>query len=180
MQEFVEYIKKKEDFYEEGGDVTYEELMDWALNKFRARVENEQWCQRTTEEETIIALQAQVKKLISSARADKKKGEKEGKSKGKSKGKVKTSDRKGSSYKGWKKVAPKKGEPTTKHEVGKEWHWCSNHKAWTKHKESECKGIEFKPSYDRAKKESQPKNSNSPKMKLANALAVIWDMEDDK
>jgi hypothetical protein len=76
MQKFVEYIKKKEDFYEEGGDVTYEELMDWALNKFRARVENEQWCQRTTEEETIIALQAQTKKLISSARADKKKGEK--------------------------------------------------------------------------------------------------------
>jgi hypothetical protein len=36
--EFVEYIKKKEDFYEEGGDVTNEQLMDWALNKFRARV----------------------------------------------------------------------------------------------------------------------------------------------
>ena len=42
--EFVEYIKKKEDFYEEGGDVTYEQLMEWALNKIRARVESEQWC----------------------------------------------------------------------------------------------------------------------------------------
>jgi hypothetical protein len=177
--EFVEYIKKKEDYYEEGGNVTYEQLMDWALNKFRARVESEQWCQRTTEEETIIALQAQVKKLISSARADKK-GGKESKSKGKSKGKVKASDKKGSASDGWKKVAPKEGEPTTKHEGGKEWHWCSKHKAWTKHKESECKGIDFKPSYDRAKKESQPKNSNSPKMKLANALAAISDTEDDE
>jgi hypothetical protein len=36
--EFVEYIKKKEDFYEEGGDFAYGQLMDWALNKFRARV----------------------------------------------------------------------------------------------------------------------------------------------
>ncbi len=31
--EYIKYIKKKEDFYEEGGDVTYEQLMDWALNK---------------------------------------------------------------------------------------------------------------------------------------------------
>ena len=179
--EFVDYIKKKEDFYEEGGDVSYEQLMDWALNKYRARVESEQWCQRTTEEETIIALQAQVKKLLSSAKADKKhKGGKEGKSKGKSNGKVKASDRKGSSSNEWKKVAPKEGEPTTKQEGGKEWHWCSKHKAWTKHKESECKGIDFKPSYDGAKKGSTPKDSNSPRMKLANALAAISDEEDDE
>jgi hypothetical protein len=92
--EFVDYIKKKEEYYKEGGDVTSEQLMDWALNKHRARVENEQWCQRTIEEETIIALQAQVKRLLSSARADKK-GGKEGKLKRKSKSKVKASDRKG-------------------------------------------------------------------------------------
>ena len=93
--------------------MTYEQLMDWALNKFRARVESEQWCQRTTEEETIIALQAQVKKLLQSARADKK-GGKEGKSKGKSKGKVKAPDRKGGASNKWKKVAPKESESTTK------------------------------------------------------------------
>ena len=108
-----------------------------------------------------------------------KKGGKESKSKGKSKGKVKASDKKGSASDGWKKVAPKEGEPTTKQEGGKEWHWCSKHKAWTKHKESECKGIDFKPSYDRAKKESKPKDSNSPRMKLANALAAISDEEDE-
>ncbi len=74
--EFVDYIKKKEDYYKEGGDVTYEQLMDWALNKYRARVENEQWCQRTTEEETIIALQAQVKKLLSTSGQTSKEGRK--------------------------------------------------------------------------------------------------------
>ena len=84
------------------------------------------------------------------------------------------SDRKGGASNKWKKVAPKEGEPTTKQEGGKEWHWCS------KHKESECKGIVFKPSYDCAKKESKPKNSNSPSMKLAQALAAISDDEDDE
>ncbi len=140
-------------------------------------MECEQWCQRTTEEETIIALQAQVKKLLSSARADKI-GGKEGKSKGKSKGKVKASDRKGGASNEWKKDAPKEGEPTTKQESGKKWHWCSKHKAWTKHKELECKGIDFKPSYDHVKKESKPKNSTSPSMDLAHALAAISDDED--
>jgi hypothetical protein len=32
-----EFIKKKENFYEEGGDVSYQQLMDWAVNKFKAR-----------------------------------------------------------------------------------------------------------------------------------------------
>ena len=63
--EFVDYIKKKEDYYEEGGQVEYQQLMDWALNKFKTRKESEQWCIKTTEEETIIALQAQVKTLMS-------------------------------------------------------------------------------------------------------------------
>jgi hypothetical protein len=111
-------------YYKEGEDVTYEQLMDWTLNEYRARLENEQWCQRTTEEETIIALQAQVKKLLSSAIADKKGGKE-----GKSKGKVKAPDKKGGASNEWKKVAPKEGEPTTKQEGGKEWHWFSKHKA---------------------------------------------------
>ena len=62
--EFVEYIKKKEDTYEEGGEVEYNQLMDWAVNKFKARKEAGTWCQKSTEEETLIALQAQLKDLI--------------------------------------------------------------------------------------------------------------------
>lgn len=62
--EFVDYIKKKEDLYEEGGEVSYQQLMDWSINKYKTRKESEQWCQRTTEEETIIALQAQVNNLM--------------------------------------------------------------------------------------------------------------------
>jgi hypothetical protein len=178
--EFVEYIKKKEDLYEEGGEVSYEQLMDWALNKYRARVESDQWCQRTTEEETIIALQAQVKKLISTAKTEKK-GAKDKKAKAKSSNdESKSAKQKGNSSGGWKKIPPKEGESNTKQEGGKEWHWCSNHKAWTRHKESECKGIDFKPTNDNAKKASKAKDESSPRLKLANALAAISDNEDDE
>ena len=34
---FIDYITKKEDLYEEGGDVSNEQLIDWALNKFKTR-----------------------------------------------------------------------------------------------------------------------------------------------
>ena len=27
---------------------------------------------------------------------------------------------------------------------GKTYYWCSNHQAWTRHKESECKGVGLK------------------------------------
>jgi methionyl-tRNA formyltransferase len=118
----VDYIKKKEDFYEEGGDVTYEQLMDWALNEFKARKENGTWCQRSSEEETIIALQAQISQLMKMSRAvpEKPGVEKSQKKDWASKEKVK-----------WIKVALKSGEQTTKEVNGKVWHWCPNHKSWT-------------------------------------------------
>ena len=139
--EFVDYIKKKEDFYEEGGQVDYQQLMDWALNKYKTRKESEQWCQKTTEEETIIALQAQVKTLISkksdaNSKSRGKKDQKKATKKGKGKGKLKPEDRPA-----WMKTPPKDGEKQSKTVDGKEYHWCSNHESWTRHKPSECKGI---------------------------------------
>jgi hypothetical protein len=67
--EFADYIKKKEDYYEEGGDVTYQQLMAWAVNRFKARKENGTWCQRSSEEETIIAFQAQINQSMKKGRA---------------------------------------------------------------------------------------------------------------
>ena len=98
---------KKEDFYEEGGQVDYQQLMDWALNKYKTRKESEQWCQRTTEEETIIALQAQVKTLMSkksdaNSKSGGKKDQKKATKKGKGKGKLKPEDRPA-----WMKTPPR-------------------------------------------------------------------------
>ena len=38
---------------------------------------------------------------------------------------------------------PKEGEPENKTVNGKEYHWCKNHAAWTRHKPSECKGLGY-------------------------------------
>ena len=142
--EFVDYIKKKEDLYEEGGQVEYQQLMDWALNKYKTRKESDQWCQRTTEEETIIALQSQVKSLMSKKSdasgksAGGKKDQKKTNKKGKGKGKFKPED-----GPAWMKTPPKDGEKQSKTVEGKEYHWCPDHESWTRHKPSECKGFGF-------------------------------------
>ena len=136
--EFVDYIKKKEDLYEEGGQVSYQQLMDWSVNKYKTRKESEQWCQRTTEEETIIALQAQVNNLMvqkkPSYTAGKpygggKKDYKQGFKNNKGKGKPRAGD-----YPAWMVVPPKAGEKQYQKVQGKDYHWCPNHNRWTRHR----------------------------------------------
>jgi hypothetical protein len=179
--EFVDYIKKKEDLYEEGGQVSYQQLMDWSVNKYKTRKESEQWCQRTTEEETIIALQAQVNNLMvqkkPSYTAGKpygggKKDYKQGFKNNKGKGKPRAGD-----YPAWMVVPPKAGEKQYQKVQGKDYHWCPNHNRWTRHRPSECKGIGFKaspPKKDQGNKFADAKHN----MKLTNALAAI--SEDDE
>jgi hypothetical protein len=179
--EFVDYIKKKEDFYEEGGQVEYQQLMDWALNKFKTRKESEQWCLKTTEEETIIALQSQVKTLMFNQKKPNpasgkssgggRKDNKQGNKKDKGKGKFRVED-----LPAWVHVHPKEGEKQSKTVEGKDYHWCPNHNRWTRHKPSDCKGIGFKggPKRDQGNKSQDSK----PNMKLAKALAAISDDEE--
>jgi hypothetical protein len=179
--EFVDYIKKKEDLYEEGGEVNYQQLMDWAINKFKTRKESDQWCQRTTEEETIIALQAQVNNLVSyqkkpypagKPKGGGKKDYKQGNFKrGKGKGKPRAED-----LPAWMTASPKAGERHSKNVEGREYHWCPNHNRWTRHSPSECKGIGFKafPKKDQGNKFAGAK----PNMRIAQALAAM--AEDDE
>jgi hypothetical protein len=180
--EFVDYIKKKEDLYEEGGEVNYQQLMDWAINKFKTRKESDQWCQRTTEEETIIALQAQVSTLMS----HKKKPNPMGKPNGGGKRDFKQGNNKKGKGKGrprmenlptWMSVPPKSGEKHSKSVESKDYHWCPHHNRWTMHRPSECKGIGFKapPRRDQGNKFAGLK----PNMKLAKALAAISDEDDE-
>jgi hypothetical protein len=178
--EFVDYIKKKEDLYEEGGEVSYQQLMDWSINKYKTRKESEQWCQRTTEEETIIALQAQVNNLMVQKKpsypAGKpsgfgKKDYKQGFKNNKGKGKPRAGD-----YPAWMVVPPKTGEKQYQKVEGKDYHWCPNHNRWTRHRPSECKGIGFKaaPKKDQGNKFADAKHN----LKITNALAAI--SEDDE
>jgi hypothetical protein len=176
--EFVEHIKKKEDIYEEGGEVEYNQLMDWAVNKFKAQKEAGSWCQCTNEEETIIALQAQVLDLIKNSKADGKKSK--GATKGKSEKTGKKSKNKWNAKKpAWMSTPPKDGDPQSTTVDGKEHHWCPTHKAWTRHKPSECKGIEVK-NQQQESKDSKERSKSNLKTKLSKALAAIADSDDDE
>lgn len=178
--EFVDYIKKKEDLYEEGGQVEYQQLMDWALNKYKTRKESEQWCQRTSEEETIIALQAQVKSLMSvqkkqvnTSKPEGRKDQRRANKKSKGKARYKTEDKPA-----WMKKPPMDGEKQSKNVDGKEYHWCPHHSSWTRHKPSECRGIVFnKP---QLKKDAEKTSTDpQPKLKLSKALAAISSDDDE-
>ena len=163
--EFVEYIKKKEDFYEEGGDVTSDQLMEWALNKYKSRKESNVWCQKTNEEETIIALQAQVQSLLktSGTKYSGNAGNKDQKKSKKSKKDNKPA---------WMRVAPAEGEPQTKNADGKEWNWCPTHEAWVRHTAASCKGIGFRP--DGGNNASKGESGNKEaKMKISKALSAV-------
>ncbi|KAI2496214.1 hypothetical protein MHU86_18309 [Fragilaria crotonensis] len=123
--------------------------MDWAINKFKTRKESEQWSQRTTEEETIIALQAQVNTLMSQKKPNptgrpNASGKKDFKQENNKRGKGKGRPRMDIQPK-WMSVPPKNGEKHHSKTVeGKDYYWCPNHNRWTRHRPSECKGIGFK------------------------------------
>jgi hypothetical protein len=175
--EFVEYIKKKEDMYEEGGNIDYNQLMDWAINKYKARKEAGTWCQRTTEEETIIALQAQVKDLMkASIQSNRSDSQKSGTKMGQNGKKTNKKVKKRTKREDWITIQPKGDEKTSKQVNGKTYHWCPNHKAWTRHTAAECKGI---PNSNQAKGTEKEKGSEA-KLKLSKALAAISDDEEDE
>lgn len=172
--EFVEYIKKKEDSYEEGGEVEYNQLMDWAVNKFKARKEAGTWCQKSTEEETLIALQAQLKDLIGKTN----KGGKQDTSKANSTRSNNAKKAKRLAKKPtWRTTPPKDKEKESKMVEGKEYHWCPTHKAWTRHKPSECKGIAY--SGERTA-QSQETKQKETKLKISKALTAISDDDEDE
>jgi hypothetical protein len=62
-EKFVEYIEKKEEYYEEGNDLGANELMSLAKTKWSIRKQKHLWNAPSKQEEKILALEAKVKKL---------------------------------------------------------------------------------------------------------------------
>src|SRR5687767_10860680 len=44
-----------------------------------------------------------------------------------------------------KTVAPLPSNPKTKNIKERDFHWCTNHKAWTRHTLAKCKKLDFNP-----------------------------------
>jgi hypothetical protein len=140
-KEFCKYIKKKQEEYDDGIDITAEELMVMAENKYKAMVENSTWNAPDEQAEQIIALQAQVKKLASAGKQKSQGGKGKPNANPESKQKGKEAPKGGNNRKpdGMLKK-PADGQPKTKKVNNKTYHWCPNHQSWTIHTPAECKG----------------------------------------
>ena len=88
-KKFFEYIEHKEEAYEDGEDMTPTALMRLARNKYKTRKDREIWKAPTEEDEKIIALEAELKRVKEASNKDRKgranKGLKSPKKKGKGK-----------------------------------------------------------------------------------------------
>jgi hypothetical protein len=62
-RQFVEYIKKKEDEYDEGTNIIPTTLMTLAANKYKILKEKNKWEAPSPEEEKILALEAKISKM---------------------------------------------------------------------------------------------------------------------
>jgi hypothetical protein len=135
--EFQEFIKRKENEYEEGKDVGVNNLMADAVSKFEARVLTKEWAAPTKEQSQILALTAQVDQLSKA----KSKSKQSASSVAVTPGKEKTTPKRGKNPEwAWKDVMPKDGEPKTKDFKGKHYHVaCKFHPdRWVCHTSEQC------------------------------------------
>jgi hypothetical protein len=129
--EFLDFLRRNENSYEEGEDVDANNLMANALIKFKARKLVGKWSAPTNEQGQILALTARLELLDKAAKQAPKKPAKDSPRKPKA-----PRDNKWA----WKDILPKAGEPTTKDFEGKLYHViCPFHpKQWVCHSAKEC------------------------------------------
>jgi hypothetical protein len=172
-KKFIEYIAKLQDEYDDGKDITPDQLMLRATQKYRTLVQGGKWNAPDEQAQKIIALEATVKKLQKSSikkteQKDKKPGVKEDKKS--SDGKTKTKSNKKPD---WMLVKPKQGEPQKKTVNDKVYHWCPKHEAWTRHSPSECNGKGTIAPHTKDSDKRMVSFSAKPKMSISKALQAI-------
>lgn len=193
-QEFVQYIKRKKDLYDEGAEMTPDTLMRDAENKYKTLIQEERWNSMSPEQTQIIALSAQIKKLsdgrvqLSSKAKGKGKSKAEDKSPAKAKsgrGKKKSNKKRGKGKSNdkwaWKRDPPKEGEKDEKMVNDTKYYWCPHHSLWTltRHTEENCEALKNQGSKGKNASESEKKIPDSSSNKSANpALSFAAKLQD--
>jgi hypothetical protein len=170
-EQFVKYILKKQDDYDEGSDITPDKLMLLAAQKYRTLLQAGKWNAPDEKMQKIIALEATIKKLQKGSKPSKDKKPNAEKNK---KGNKEKEEKSKTLKPDWMMVKPKEGEPKKKTVDGKEYHWCPNHESWTRHSPEECKG---KGAGANNKPQKGKKGKPKPKLSISRALQAIT--EDD-
>jgi hypothetical protein len=178
-KQFVKYIDSKKNDYDEGKDITSNQLMLLAANRYKTMKQDQEWNAPSQEQEQIIALQAEVKRLKVS-KANKSEHNKESETETKtftrtSKGnKGKKGNRKRKPK--WMLIPPKQGESHKRKMNGKTYSWCPKHEAWGIHLPSDCEGKGYVPGKRKETPKEEESQTSAPptkKVKIAEALSSI-------
>jgi hypothetical protein len=173
--DFVSYVKDVERRWEDGSiaELSHDELMEKAENKFKTQVEKGSWMVPTKEEEQWVVLQAAYTTLQKDAKALKKASEKTGSARTGG-GTTRPQTQK------WKMIAPKGSEPKHRTVNGKEYVHCPFHEKtkWVL-KEGHAQGCRLDPEHpDNKGEESSEKKKKASKH--AKAMAHIQDDGSDE
>jgi hypothetical protein len=126
---FRDWIRQKKLAYKDGTFRIHpnaQDFMTLAKKHYQDAVLSKEWMRLDEDQQTILALQTEVKEFKAAARFRKNKDGKDPKRAGKDEWK-------------WKRIPPGENESKTKKFRGKTYNWCPNHKLWCFHKASECK-----------------------------------------
>ena len=138
-KEFVRYIQDLKNQYEDNTtDLTSDQLMLYAENKYKSRVQAGTWAKPSKEQEDIVALTATVanlKEALNKSKVNRKLGKltthnknsEGGQEKGKNMKKIDPKSENSEHRIPWYYQAPKSNEPKQKIINEKEYWWCPNH-----------------------------------------------------
>jgi hypothetical protein len=177
--EFVLYVNTKRQLYDEGTNYTPEQIMTFAGDKYKQRVEDKTWIAPSKDQEKIVALEAAVAKLA-------KKNNKTANNNSNTSG---TSNNTGPQRAAWQMVKPTTTEiknKYTKKVDGKVFKWCNKHGFWSKHSTEQCRLPEKATNEGEDEQEQKPKAKNkstttttqNKKAKLVQALESIHEDDD--
>ena len=132
---FKVYMTTQQDAYVDGKvDLTEDEFMELALNKYKILLESEKWNAPSDQNTQIFALTAEIDALkLRESKSTTNDSKKAG------------SNRKNKSGNAWKKACPENNEPNKKTVGNTTYNWCVHHKYWTIYSSANCWGIQGGP-----------------------------------
>jgi hypothetical protein len=177
-EEFVRYITDKQSRSDEGEEINHEQLMVFAGNKYKGRVEAGTWNAPNKDQVKLLALAAElaeVKKLIPKTTGVKSTEKKATATTSKARTPIQREE--------WQMVKPTALEIKnnyTKNVKGKDYKWCAKHAMWCSHSTAECRKPDM-PSDDKETKTNEKQDDGEDqKSKLASAFVAINTHDDDE
>ena len=142
-REFVAYIRRKQDAFEEGTPIQVDNLMKNAADKYKTLLQKGKWNAPDINEAKIMALQAEIKKLKKEKGSSEKGGQRRTKH-------PKSQKKENTKPKWFSQRPPNDKLHKPREWKGVKWHYCHPDTGgkcegvWRQHLPFECKGKEFR------------------------------------